>query len=151
MTNGETVVLGADHAGLKMKQMLAEHLRSEGYDVHDVGTMDEASVDYPDIAAAAARMIGRGDASRGILVCGSGLGVAIAANKVDGVRAVTANELELARLSREHNDANLLALGARFIGDEKARQIADLWLGTEFEGGRHQQRVSKISDIEKGI
>ncbi len=143
------LIIGADHAGFALKQDLVLHLREKGYDVHDAGTLDEGSVDYPDYAAKVARSVARGDFPRGVLVCGSGVGVAIAANKVAGIRAVTANDPELARLSRAHNDANVLAVGARFIAPAAAREIVDVWLATDFEGGRHQQRIDKIARLEE--
>ncbi|MDP1808257.1 MAG: ribose 5-phosphate isomerase B [Actinomycetota bacterium] len=143
------LVIGSDHAGFLLKQDLVEHLRKKGYDVLDIGTADEGSVDYPDFAAKGARLVAQGKFSLGVLVCGSGVGVAIAANKVAGIRAVTANDPELARLSRAHNDANMLAIGARFVGPEAARAIVDIWLETAFEGGRHQKRVDKITLIER--
>ena len=142
------LVIGADHAGFKLKQDLAEHLREKGYEVRDIGTHDENAVDYPDLAAEVARSVGRGEFSRGLLVCGTGLGVAITANKVAGVRAVTANDPESARLSRAHNDANVLAIGARLVAADQARAIVDVWLTTDFEGGRHKGRVDKISRVE---
>lgn len=143
------LVVGSDHAGFQLKQDLVEHLRKKGYDVLDVGTADEGSCDYPDFAAKSARLVARGEFPVGLLVCGSGVGVAIAANKIAGIRAVTANDPELARLSRAHNDANMLAIGARFVDPEAARAIVDIWLETAFEGGRHQNRVDKITLIER--
>lgn len=124
-------------------------MNEKGYHVLDVGTDGPESVDYPDYALKVAELVSRHEADRGILVCGSGLGVAITANKVDGVRAVTANDIELARLSREHNDANVLSLGARIVDESQAKEITDLWLRTEYEGGRHQRRIDKISEIER--
>jgi len=143
------LVVGSDHAGFKLKHDLVERLQKKGYDVLDVGSVDDGSVDYPDFAAKVARLVARGDFPLGVLVCGSGIGVAIAANKVAGIRAATANDVESARLSRAHNDANILALGARFVGPEDAGFIVDTWLETPFEGGRHQNRVDKITLIER--
>lgn len=143
------IAIGSDHAGFQLKRALVEHLVEKGYDVNDVGPDNEEPVDYPDIAAKVGQLIERGSQDMGILICGSGLGVAICANKFPGVRAVTANDPELARLSRAHNDANILALGARFVEPQAAREIVDIWLATEFEGGRHQQRVDKISALER--
>jgi len=150
MKTEERLAIGADHAGVELKEVLVEHLNKKGYHVLDVGTTGPESVDYPDYALKVAEMVGRHEADRGILVCGSGLGVAITANKVEGVRAVTANDVELARLSREHNDANVLSLGARIVTDDQAKEITDAWLLTEFAGGRHQDRIDKITAIEKG-
>ncbi len=150
MTMDKTIAVGADHAGFELKTLLVEHLKENGYDVQDVGTHSEESVDYPDYAAKVAKTVASRRAGQGILVCGSGLGVAIAANKIDGVRAVTANTAELARLSRLHNDANVLAVGARIIEPGTAKEIVDSWLQTEYEGGRHQRRVDKITRLENG-
>lgn len=150
MTMDKTIAVGADHAGFELKTLLVEHLKENGYDVQDVGTHSEESVDYPDYAAKVAKTVASRRAGKGILVCGSGLGVAIAANKIDGVRAVTANTAELARLSRLHNDANVLAVGARIIEPGTAKEIVDSWLQTEYEGGRHQRRVDKITRLENG-
>lgn len=146
------LAVGADHAGYALKRALVEHLSENGYDIVDVGTYSEESVDYPEYGAKVGELVGRSEVLAGILVCGSGLGIAIAANKVNGVRAVTANDLESARLSREHNDANVLSLGARLISEEKAKEIVDTWLATEFkdENGRHTRRIEKIHEIEKG-
>jgi ribose 5-phosphate isomerase B len=146
----KSLAIGSDHAGFALKQQLVEHLQKKGYDIRDIGCPDESSVDYPDFAAAVARLVAGPGFEKGILVCGSGLGVAIAANKIAGVRAVTANDLESARLSRAHNDANVLALGARLVRPASALEIVDAWLDTEFEGGRHQQRLDKIARLESG-
>lgn len=142
------VALGADHAGVHLKDAVRQQLESRGIEVRDIGTVDETSVDYPDYATQVARTVASGDADRGILVCGTGIGMAIAANKVDGVRAAPVVDLESARLSREHNDANVLALGARVTTPDLARQIVDTFLDTPFAGGRHQRRIDKISAIE---
>ncbi len=148
MTMDKSIVVGADHAGFKLKTHLVEHLKENGYDVLDVGTDNEESVDYPDYAVKVAQAVAGGRAGRGLLVCGSGLGVAIAANKVAGVRAVTANTVELARLSKQHNDANVLAVGSRIVEPDVAEEILDSWLDMEYEGGRHQRRVDKITQLE---
>jgi ribose 5-phosphate isomerase B len=144
------IYLGADHAGYPLKEHVREILRSLGHDVVDVGTDGEDSVDYPDFAAAVGRAVASGDAERGVLVCGSGLGMAIAANKIDGVRAVQVMDVEMARMSRLHNDANVVTLPGRYIGPEQAAEILVAFLGTEFEGGRHQHRVDKIVALETG-
>ena len=148
MTMDKKIAVGADHAGFELKTCLVEHLKENGYDVLDVGTDSKESVDYPDYAAKVAEAVACGRTGRGLLVCGSGLGMAIAANKVDGVRAVTANTVELARLSRRHNDANVLAVGARIVEPGAVKEILDSWLDTEYEGGRHQRRVDKITRLE---
>ena len=148
MTMDKSIAVGADHAGFELKTHLVEHLKENSYDVLDVGTDSDESVDYPEYAAKVAEAVSCGRVERGLLVCGSGLGVAIAANKVDGVRAVTANTVELARLSRRHNDANILAIGARIVEPGAAQEILDGWLDTKYEGGRHQRRVDKITQLE---
>ena len=140
--------IGSDHAGFRLKEHVREHLVDLGHDVVDVGTFDEESVDYPDFAIGVARGVAAGVAERGILVCGSGLGMAIAANKVRGVRAIQATDAEMARVSRLHNDSNVLTLAGRYTEPASALEIADVFLKTEFEGGRHQRRVEKVGAIE---
>ena len=140
----DTIALGSDHAGFEYKQMLAQWLRDNGYEVRDFGTHSPASVDYPDFVHPLAEAITNGELERGILVCGSANGVCITANKHRGIRAAIAWEPELASLARQHNDANVLCVPARFITEENARIIANQFLTTGFEGGRHQTRVSKI-------
>lgn len=142
------VALGADHAGVHLKDAVHSLLLSRGIEVQDVGTADETSVDYPDYAARVARAVASGQADRGILACGTGLGMAIAANKIDGVRAAPVVDLESAHLSREHNDANVLALGARVTTAEMALKIVATFLDTPFAGGRHQRRLDKIVALE---
>ena len=142
------VALGADHAGVQLKDAVRSLLQARGVDVHDFGTIDETSVDYPDYAALVARAVAMGEVDRGILACGTGLGMAIAANKIDGVRAAPVVDLESARLSREHNDANVLALGARVTSADMALQIVSTFLDTPFAGGRHQRRLDKITALE---
>ncbi len=139
---------GSDHAGVGLKAVLISHLRARGHEVLDVGTQSEAPTDYPDWAAQVALAV-RGDpGSRGLIVCGSGVGVSIVANKVPGIRAVDAWNPEVARVSRSHNDANVLCLGSRFVDESAARAIADAWLETGFEGGRHVPRLAKIGTVE---
>ena len=142
------VALGADHAGVHLKDAIRSLLETRGIEVRDLGTTDQASVDYPDFAAAVGRAVVTGTADRGILVCGTGLGMAIAANKIDGVRAAPVVDLDSARLAREHNDANVLALGARVTTPEAALQIVSAFLDTPFAGGRHQRRLEKITALE---
>jgi RpiB/LacA/LacB family sugar-phosphate isomerase len=139
---------GSDHAGFDLRQRLVAHLRHRGYEVHDLGTPTTASTDYPDWAAAVGRAVRGEPGTRGLLVCGSGLGVCIAANKIQGVRAVDAWSVESARLSRAHNDANVLCVGARLVSEAEALAIVDTWLTTPFEGGRHEQRLAKIAALE---
>ena len=144
------VALGADHAGYELKQYLKRYLEEWGYQVRDLGTGSATQpVDYPDFAAAVARAVAAGQAWRGIVVDGAGIGSAMAANKVPGARAALCYDKATARNSREHNDANVLTLGARMISPEVAREIVALWLETEFAGGRHQRRVDKITQLER--
>lgn len=140
-----TVALASDHAGFSLKQSLADHLRGEGYDVLDLGTHSSDSVDYPDFANAMAEAIDKGSAQKGVLVCGTGIGISIAANRHRSVRAALCHNSTAARLAREHNDANVLALGARMVGEEVAKDCLAVFLKTEFAGGRHQGRVAKLS------
>jgi ribose 5-phosphate isomerase B len=144
------VAIGSDHAGYPLKEDLKVFLKEEGHDVHDVGTHSEEPVDYPLYCAAVARAVVDGDAERGIVLGGSGQGEQIAANKVDGCRAALCNDLYTARLSRQHNDANVLSMGARVIAPTLAREILNLWLETPFEGGRHVPRLEQIAAIERG-
>jgi ribose 5-phosphate isomerase B len=144
------VALGADHAGVTLKDAIRSLLESRGVDVRDLGTTDQTSFDYPDFAASVGQAVATGLADRGILVCGTGLGMAIAANKIDGVRATPVVDLDGARLAREHNDANVLALGARITTPETAWQIVLTFLETPFAGGRHQRRLEKIAALEDG-
>jgi len=143
------IAVGADHAGVGLKDALVSWLRDRGEVVTDLGTHGNDSVDYPDFAQAVAREVAGGAVDRGILVCGSGIGMAIAANKVPGIRAAVATERESAFLSRSHNDANILALGARLTSDDTARELVTVFLETPYEGGRHQRRVDKIHAIEQ--
>lgn len=143
------VALGADHAGFPLKQDLKEWLVGAGFTVVDVGTHSLDSVDYPDFAAAAADVVIGGEAERGILVCGSGIGMAIAANKVPGIRAAVCGDVETARLSRRHNDLNVLALAGRTTSRDQAIAIVRAWLETAFEGGRHTQRLAKVAGLEQ--
>ena len=143
------VAIGSDHAGFALKAHLSETLRSLGHDVDDRGTDSEDSVDYPPICADVGRSVARGDADRGIVLGGSGQGEQISANKVHGVRAALCNDLYTARMSREHNDANVLAIGARIVAAPLADEITTLWLTTPFEGGgRHERRIAEIAEIE---
>ena len=143
------VALGADHAGYQLKVAIAKHLADSGHDVIDLGTDSEASVDYPPFCAAVGRAVVAGDADFGIVMGGSGQGEQIAANKVHGVRAALCLDLFTARLAREHNDANVLALGGRIVAEQFALSIVDVFLTTGFEGGRHDARLAQIADIEK--
>ena len=142
------IAIAADHAGYPLKVALVAHLEAAGHEVLDLGTHSTAPVDYPPLCAAAGRAVVRGEADRGIVLGGSGQGEAIAANKVHGVRAALCTNEYLARLARQHNDANVLAMGARIVAAEYAAVIADAFLATDFEGGRHQPRVAGIAAIE---
>ena len=142
------IALGADHAGYTLKEKLKTWLAADGHRVIDHGTHSTDSVDYPDYAAAVAESVRAGDAERGVLVCGSGIGMAMAANKVAGVRAAVAADADVARLARQHNDANVLALGARLTAPVHALAIVQAWLATPFEGGRHARRVDKLTQLD---
>ena len=143
------VALGADHGGYELKEFLKQFLLDSGYEVRDLGTDSKAAVDYPDFAAAVARAVAAGEAWRGIVVDAAGIGSAMAANKVPGARAALCYDSTTARNSREHNDANVLTLGARMLAPETAREIVALWLETPFAGGRHQRRIDKIIALER--
>jgi len=143
------IALGADHAGVVLKHEVKRLLDTLGAAYQDFGTDSDASVDYPDFAERVARAVVEGAFDRGILICGTGIGMAIAANKVAGVRAAPVSDVETARLSREHNDANVLALGARVLSTERALQVVRAFLETPFLGGRHGRRVAKIEAIER--
>ncbi len=140
----QSIVVGSDHAGFALKEELKRHLRERGLAVEDLGTHSEEPTDYPLVAHALALAIESGRAERGLLVCGTGLGVSMAANRHPGVRAAVAYDENTARLSRAHNDANVLALGGRSLEHRQARRILDVWLDTPFEGGRHARRVALI-------
>lgn len=143
------IAVGADHAGFVLKQHVIETLKRLGHDVDDRGTHGEEPVDYPDICADVARIVVGGGADRGIVIGGSGQGEQMAANKIRGARAALCNDLYTARLSRQHNDANVLALGGRVVGFGLADEIVALWLSTAFDGGRHQRRIDQIGRIER--
>lgn len=142
------IVVGADHGGFELKEHVRDALAAQGHEVTDVGTFTEESVDYPPFAERAARMVAAGEAERGILVCGSGNGVAIVANKVHGVRAVNAHDAEEAVLAREHNHINVLTLSGRRLGSAEADAIVTAFLDTAAEGGRHERRVAQIEHAE---
>ena len=144
------IAVAADHAGFVLKEKLRRALEAEGHQLTDFGTDSEAPCDYPDFAFAAARAVAGGACERGILVCSTGIGMAIAANKVDGVRAAPAESEDEVRLTREHNDANVLTLGARYVDEGLALALAHVFLSVPFEGGRHAGRLEKIAAIERG-
>ena len=149
MTKKERIPIASDHAGFEMKQHLSAALAELGYEVEDMGTHSPASTDYADFAHPVAEKVEHGDVKRGVLLCGTGLGMSYAANRHQGVRAAVAWSPEIARLAREHNDANVLVLPARFVSEDEGVEILRTWLATEFAGGRHGRRVAKI-DQEHG-
>lgn len=144
------IAIGADHAGFALKQHLVQTLTRLGHAVDDRGTDTDAPVDYPPICAEVARLVTSGQADRGIVIGGSGQGEQMAANKIEGIRAALCNDLYTTRMSRAHNDANVLAMGGRIVAFGLADEIVTLWLNTPFEGGRHQRRIDQIAEIEKG-
>jgi ribose 5-phosphate isomerase B len=143
------VAVGADHAGYRLKQRVVEHLEARGYEVVDVGTHDEERCDYPDFGAAVGRAVASdGGADLGVCVCGTGIGIAMAANKVAGVRAAVIHDATTGRLTRQHNDANVVCVGSRVTGEETALEAIDAWLDASFEGGRHTGRVTKLGALD---
>lgn len=143
------IALGCDHGGLEHKNAILQHLKARGFEVTDFGIYEQVSVDYPDIAIKVANAIKDGECQRGILVCGTGIGMSLAANKVKGIRAAACSEHFSAKYTRLHNDSNILCLGGRVIGVGTALELVDLFVDTEFEGGRHATRVGKITAIEE--
>lgn len=141
------IAVGSDHAGFAMKESLAQRLRELGHDVVDCGTYSPERVDYPDFGAAVGRAVASGGADGGVCVCGSGIGIGMAANKIGGVRAATVWDATSARLAREHNDANVICIGERLVGPEVAAAALQAWLDSDFEGGRHMARVKKIDNL----
>jgi len=148
-TSKPRIALGADHAGFRVKETIKRYLESAGYDVDDVGTHSEESVDYPDFARAVAERVASGNNPLGIVMCATGIGVAITANKVAGIRAALAHDSLTARRAREHNDANVLALGGKVVGDDEAIAIVQEFLNAQFSGGRHQRRIDKITKMDQ--
>ena len=144
------IAVGCDHGALALKNKLVSHLEAKGYEVKDFGTYTLDSCDYPEFAGAAAKAVASGECEKGIVLCTTGIGVSIAANKVKGIRCALLSDLMTAKLTREHNDTNMMALGAGVVGEMLALQIADMWLGTEFSGdARHQRRINKLMALEK--
>ncbi|MDD5541960.1 MAG: ribose 5-phosphate isomerase B [Acidobacteriia bacterium] len=143
------IAVGSDHAGFQLKGKILQWLKSAGHEVEDVGTYTGERCDYPDFAKPVAERVSRGQVDRGVLVCGSGIGMSIAANKFFGVRAAECFNVPSAEVSRAHNDANILCLGERMIGEETAKSILETWLATAFEGGRHIPRLEKIKQLER--
>lgn len=143
------IAIASDHAGFRLKQLLLDTLKELQVEFDDLGTFDEQSVDYPDYGKKVAQGVAEGKYERGVLICGTGLGMAITANKVRGVRAITAHDVFSAKMSRMHNDANVLTMGERVVGPGLAAEVLKAWLETEFEGGRHQRRVDKMNALEE--
>lgn len=141
--------IGNDHSALELKAEIIEFVKGKGYEIVDFGTNSSESCDYPIYGEAVARAVAAGEVDYGILICGTGLGISLAANKVKGVRAAVCSEPFTAKMSKQHNNCNVLAFGARVVGAELAKMIVDVWLDTEFEGGRHQRRVDLLSAIEE--
>jgi len=147
--NGPRIAVGADHAGYHVKEAVKKYLESSGYQVDDMGTWSEESVDYPDYAKKVAERVVAGQDDFGFLACGTGIGMSIAANKIEGIRAAVAHDAMTARLARQHNNANVLALGGRVVTDAQAIEIVKDFLATDFRVGRHQRRVDKIAELDR--
>ncbi|HID79192.1 MAG TPA: ribose 5-phosphate isomerase B [Aquifex aeolicus] len=145
----DKIAIGADHAGFKLKEFVKKLLREKGLEVVDVGTYNEERCHYPEYAKRVAKMVSQGEVYRGILICGSGIGMSIVANKFKGVRAALCHNIYSAKFSRLHNDSNILCLGGRVTGEDLTREIVEVWLSTPFEGGRHFQRLQFIEEIER--
>ena len=143
------LAIGCDHGGFELKNHIETHLKERGIEFKDFGTFDENSCDYPDIASLVCKSITKGECDRGILVCGTGIGMSIAANKINGIRASHLTDVYSAKMTKMHNNANVICLGGRVTGRELAFMIVDAWLDTEFAGGRHQVRIDKISALER--
>lgn len=142
------ISLGCDHGGLELKNAVKNHLLERGFEVVDCGTNSKDSCDYPDFGAAAARLVGSGECDRGIVICTTGIGISISANKIHGVRCALLSDTVSAHMTRQHNDTNMMALGQGIVGEKLALEIVDIWLDTEFEGGRHQKRIDKLMALE---
>ncbi len=142
------IAIGSDHAAFPLKEEIRSYVCSQGYELRDFGTFSSEAVDFCDIGIAVAEAVGRGECEKGLLFCGTGVGMSIAANKVKGIRAVVCTEPYSAKLSREHNDTNVLCLGGRVLGPELAKMIVDTWLKSDFEAGRHARRMGKITAYE---
>lgn len=143
------IIIGSDHGGLNLKSALKSYLGRRGFTVSDAGTDTDSSVDYPDFGLKVAEQVAGGAADLGILICGTGIGMSIAANKVPGIRAALVTDAFMARMAKEHNNANVLVLGGRVLDEQKACDLVGSWLDATFEGGRHQGRLDKITEIEK--
>jgi len=142
------IAIGSDHLGLELKNIIRDFLKEREIEVNDFGTMSKEPIDYPDIAKKVAKAVAKGDCERGILICGTGIGMAIAANKVKGIRAAVCHDLYSAERSRKSNNAQIMAIGALIIGPELAKKLVEVWLNSEFQGGRSERKVKKIMEIE---
>lgn len=145
------VVIGCDHTAIVLKKVIIDYLENNGYEVNDVGTNDEQRCDYPDIAKLVGDEVVKSNDSKGILICGTGIGMSIAANKLKGIRAAVCSDIYSARLTKAHNNTNIICFGNKVIGEGVAIDIVDIWLTTNYEGGRHQRRLDKISSFENNI
>jgi len=145
------IAIGSDHAGFELKEIISQLLKEMGHEVIDMGTASNSSVDYPDFAETVSKAVSEGSVDRGILICGTGIGMSIVANKFKNVRAALCNDLFTAKMSRLHNDANVLAIGGRIVGKDLAKEIVNIWINTPFEGGRHSKRLEKINLIERKV
>ncbi|QUH24967.1 ribose 5-phosphate isomerase B [Serpentinicella alkaliphila] len=143
------IAIGSDHGGYDLKEEIKSYLSEKGLETKDFGTDNRDSCDYPDYAIEVSEAVAKGDYDKGILICGTGIGISISANKVPGIRCALVGDCFSAKATRQHNDSNVLALGGRVLGTGLALEIVDIWLSTEFEGGRHQNRINKITEIEK--
>ncbi|MCA1927200.1 MAG: ribose 5-phosphate isomerase B [Calditerrivibrio sp.] len=143
------ICMASDHGGFELKNIILKYLQSKGYNILDLGTDSIDSVDYPDFAIKAVKSILNKECSRGIIMCGTGIGISISANRFPGIRAALCWDSLTAKLSRQHNNSNILAMGGRLIGVELAKEIVDVWLNTEFDGGRHEGRINKIDELAK--
>lgn len=142
------IAIGSDHGGFELKEKIIRHLENKGIELKDYGTYSPQSVDYPDIAQKVCSHILDGTCDKGILICGTGIGISIAANKIKGIRAALCSDVYSAKMTKRHNNANVITLGGRVIGEELAYEIIDAWMNAEFEGGRHQARIDKIAKLE---
>jgi len=142
------IAIGADHGGFELKNKIVKWLEENGYDVKDFGIHENKSVDYPDIAEVVCKSITGGECDKGILVCGTGIGISIAANKIKGIRAAVCGDIYSAAMTKRHNNANVITLGGRVVGEDVGIEIVKAWLTNEFEGGRHQNRIDKITNLE---
>ena len=145
------IAIGSDHAGFELKEIISQLLKEVGHEVIDMGTTSNSSVDYPDFAETVSKAVSEGIVDRGVLICGTGIGMSIVANKFKNVRAALCNDLFTAKMSRLHNDANVLTIGGRIVGKDLAKEIVNIWINTPFEGGRHLKRLEKINLIERKV